>query len=804
MWKPGDHLAHRFNRQLGPGIVRAVDSRSVTVEFPQAGETLRLTRTDTALVPLAEAALPTTELPLARLAKGEVDSLDDFSNRLDGLRLSRLRQARGLGSFLGGRIRLFPHQLYTAERACRTLPVRWLLADEVGLGKTVEACLIMNRLLHTGQAERTLVLAPDTLVLQWLGELWRKHHHVFAMLDEKRLDDVAKDLGEGFNPFDIHRRAILSFETLVARPQLARQAVATGIDLLVVDEAHHLRRPPGHPGEPLYRLASDCAAVARHALFLTATPLEDDAFGFLRLLQLLRPAELPDEASLKACLERRIPLPNATSATRRQDIGGLPPRQARPVDPKPESEAGWQALARLEDHLRREPATDPLARRRKLERVARALASPAALVPRLDRADETTRQLCDEASRLDPRPAWLVAQAEGWRKAGEKTLVFVAEKLTLDAVKAELERRSPARVGLFHEELSPERRDIEVAQFRLKEGPALLISTECGGEGRNFEFCHRLVLFDLPWNPSVVEQRIGRLDRIGRVAPTEIVYFRPPGGLGRAAVEALEELGLFERPLGGLDREARRVREALEAAALGPSSRNDTAIVRAAVAEARQLHQEAHDEAWHELYQEPYTAALAPGILARVPPNLEALTQEVVLKAAASFGFLVEPQSGRGTWLIEYGYEAITEHLQGVPPGSRFLGTFDRQEAVDKETLDFFASGHPLVEGILTEIEEGERGRAALFTAPGPEETFGLLVIYRRGVELEAVVIDAQGRSRPDLAAFLAGGKVEPRRVESRKWTSQAAWGNTVRKLAAALPSDAEPQAVAAFRLSLR
>ncbi|NIM02248.1 MAG: RNA polymerase-associated protein RapA, partial [Acidobacteria bacterium] len=99
--------------------------------------------------------------------------------------------------------------LYAAESATRAPLVRWLLADEVGLGKTVEACLILNHLLRTGRADRTLVVAPETLTVQWLGELWRKYHQVFVLLDDKRLADVEKDYGPGFNPFDAHRRVVL-------------------------------------------------------------------------------------------------------------------------------------------------------------------------------------------------------------------------------------------------------------------------------------------------------------------------------------------------------------------------------------------------------------------------------------------------------------------------------------------------------------------------------------------------------------------------------------------------------------------
>ena len=146
----------------------------------------------------------------------------------------------------------------------------------------------------------------------------------------------------------------------------------------------------------------------------------------------------------------------------------------------------------------------------------------------------------------------------------------MAHRETLELLKGAIERQG-RRTGVFHEDLSPERRDIEVAQFRLSEGPSILISTEAGGEGRNFQFCRRLVLFDLPWNPGVVEQRIGRLDRIGRTIPTEIVYFRPPTGFGAAVAGLYEGIGLFREPLGGLEPELRHVTRAIEQAAVeGP------------------------------------------------------------------------------------------------------------------------------------------------------------------------------------------------------------------------------------------
>jgi ATP-dependent helicase HepA len=838
MWKPDDRLTHRFNPELGPGQVAEVRGRNVIVRFPDSGQTLAFAVGSDALVPLlltpgTRARLEGTgetvviaggedglysledgrevpasdlwplpaELPPAeRLARGQVDSFDDFANRLDGLRLQRIRQAGGLGSFLGGRIELFPHQLHAAERACHSDPVRWLLADEVGLGKTVEACLILNRLLQTGRADRTLVVAPETLTLQWLGELWRKYHQVFVLLDEKRLADVARDHGSDFNPFDVHPRAILGLSTLAARRRLTEQAVEAGIDLLVVDEAHHLRRPPGHPGNEAYRAIAPIAAPGRHVLLLSATPLEDDAHGFFRLLQLLRPEELPEEESFAERLARREPLPPCTSSTRRADIGGLPPRIGAPVEIE---DPGWEPLLRLERRMRSLPADNPLAQRRKAERILRALSSPAALAAVAERDDPELTSLIAEAERSDPRVRWLAEQAARWQQAGEKTLVFVAHRETLERLKPAIEREGRARAGLFHEDLPAERRDVEVAQFRLPEGPGVMISTEAGGEGRNFEFCRRLVLFDLPWNPAVVEQRIGRLDRIGRKIPTEIVYFRPPAGLGRALAGLYEAIGLFEEPLGGLERELRHVTRAVEREAVQGSEEVDPAVFAGVLREAQEAHDRVRSAAYHELHRDPYRPEMAEEILARVPPDLDLLHESVVLRAAARFGFLLEQQSGRGVWTIEFGWEALVDHIPGVPPGSRYLGTFDRAEAVERETLDFFASGHPLVEGVLYELEDGPRGRVALLQVPGDEDLFGLLALYKRGAGFEVIVVDSQGRPRTDLAERLTARGVVTEPVEAKKWTGQAGWAKVIRRMAAALP-EGKPQAVAAFRVRRR
>ena len=629
MWKIGDQLTHRFNPELGVGRVTAVEGRALVVHFPDTATTLRLAANSDALAPAERGGA---------VRGSAFDGSDALVAALgaDVRRLRSIREDQVVGSFLGGRVRLFPHQLYVAERATAADPVRWLLADEVGLGKTIEACLILNRLVHTrstrsaraGHAgvERALIVVPEALTVQWLGELWRKYHQVFVLLDNARIADVARDFGARFNPFDVYRRVVVALETLIERPELTEQAVAAGIDLLVVDEAQRIRRPRGHPGDRGWRAIAPIAALGRHVLLLSATPLEDDAHGFFRLLQLLRPEEFPDEESFEDRLARAAPLPPCTSSTRRSDIGGLPPRVGIPID-VPDS--GPEGSAPLE---------------------------------------------------------WLLANAPRWRNAQEKSLVFVSQRETLELLRTALSHRAQLATATFHEELSAVQRDTQVARFREPDGPSLMVSTEAGGEGRNFEFCRRLILFDLPPKPNLVEQRIGRLDRIGRRIPVEIVYFRPAAGPGAEIVRLYEALGVFRAPLAAVDPTA--------------------VLTDQLVANAHAARTRIREAAYQQLHRDPYRPDMAAGILARVPPDLDALIAHVVTETCLRLGFRVEHLRGRAIHAIELGNEAVVDSLPGVPGGSSFVGTFDREEAVEDESIDFFASGHPLVEGVLAYFED--------------------------------------------------------------------------------------------------
>jgi ATP-dependent helicase HepA len=836
-WTKGDYLTHRFNPELGIGRVAAVEGRALVVEFPRSGARLRLAANTDALQPvdlspgrpvrittsreettiaerLADGTLRLTngrtassdelwplELEgalLERLSMGELDETEDFITRLDILHLLALREADGLGSFLGGRVRLFPHQLHVAERASRTDPVRWLLADEVGLGKTIEASLILNRLVHAGKVERCLVVAPEALTVQWLGELWRKYHQVFTLLDAARLADVAHDFGADFNPFDVHRRAVIALEMLVERPELTEQAVRAGIDLLVVDEAQRLRRPPGHPGEPGWRAVAPIAALGRHVLLLSATPLEDDAHGFFRLLQLLRPEEFPDDVSFEKRLAEGTPLPPCTSSTRRTDIGGLPPRVGLPMTI--DNPAGWRPHQEVESILRAAPASNAVARRQKIERIRRALASGAALSAVLGPDQADLRQKAEAMDAADPRLAWLLSQAARWRDAGDKTLVFVAHRETLEMIRAALSSRAQVASGVFHEELPTARRDTEVARFREPGGPSVLVSTEAGGEGRNFEFCRRLVLFDLPWKPSVVEQRIGRLDRIGRRIPVDIVYFRPPRGIGEDVARLFETLGLFREPLAGLEPQLAHVEGAIEEIALDAAATLSADRLEALVAEAHAARTRIREAAYQQLHRDPYRAAMGPAILARVPAELDALNEKVIVTACIGLGFTIERPRGHRIFAIELGSGALVDGLPGVPAGSSYVGSFDREEAVESETIDFFASGHPLVEGIFAYYEDGALGRVArLEIEAAGEGGEGLVAIYKDGPQFEVVALDSSGRLQPEWAAAFRQRPFSGRPITDDRRADRRHWMAIAQRLGARLDPARRPHALASI-----
>ena len=202
---------------------------------------------------------------------------------------------------------------------------------------------------------------------------------------------------------------------------------------------------------------------------------------------------------------------------------------------------------------------------------------------------------------------------------------------------------------------------------------------------------------------------------------------------------------------------------------------------------------------YRELYRDPFLASSASAILASIPQDIEELTEDVVLGASAQLGLRVEEHRHGRVHSILLGNHARVDSLPGVPGGANFLGTFDRAEAVADESIDFYASGHPLVEGILAELDDGPLGRTAiLHIEAGGESGLGLLALYRTEHGYDATCVDIAGTPRPDWAALLTARPLRSRRVKTETLIAQPGWAEGIRMMAEKLPRRERPSAVAA------
>ena len=224
-FKLGDQICSQSGLEL---TVESITIHRGVLHY--AGQDRKLSESDLA-------ACVSLHQPEDRLFNGHVDSSHSFTLRYQSLRMQAERLQSELAGFIGGRVDLIPHQLYIAKTVtARQLP-RVLLADEVGLGKTIEACLILHRLHQTGRADRILIIVPDALVHQWFVELMRRFNLVFRLFSQE--NKVSEQ-----NPFLEQPLFICSLKELSTDPHLAAKAIAADWDLVVVDEAHHLDWSP--------------------------------------------------------------------------------------------------------------------------------------------------------------------------------------------------------------------------------------------------------------------------------------------------------------------------------------------------------------------------------------------------------------------------------------------------------------------------------------------------------------------------------------------------------------------------------
>ena len=735
--------------------------------------------------------------------------------RMQGLELGNFGKRPGYAAILGSRVQWLPHQVDVATRAIERDPVRLLLADEVGLGKTVEAALIYAGLRREGRADRVLILTPDALCIQWLGEIYRKAHELLVLLDTQRIDDAAQDFPD-MSPFEAHQRMVASIDRLVADPMLAEQASSSTWDLVIVDEAHHLRWRPDDGGHPSYRLVEALARNSRHLLLLTATPMALDPTEYHALLRLLDPARFDDPATfetvatraatirdlarhLAQAVDERTPIDKALEKAaaaalgddaadhealsaliaakadapnrfalsesvlaalrdrhgltdyvvrnRRGPVGGLPQRQAQTFalePPAPQElllEVGESVMFDLAQTL-----TDPAESRRAIGELLRALwATPRALHDILrPYSAQLAKELAPHIEEVtgapldvnglptgDARLRWLVQTARALED-GNKLLVFVESAVAVRALKDALEPVFGGDIALFHRELAPRDQDRQVAYFRDPEGPRLMLSTEAGGEGRNFQFCHKVVLYDLPWRPATVEQRIGRVDRVGQTRDVHVLvpYFK--SGYEAAIVKIMQQsIGVLDRTVGGIDHALEYVSDRLADLVLGSAGAEAWKdLYRDTETMVRQARQRIEDDVDPILDHASFSPERAQAILAQVPADLEARTETFVQRYAGHSKLEVHSK-GKHRVAIEGAPGAAGRE----DTATGYMGTFSRTFALDHEDTEFLSFGHPLVEQALEWAREAHEASAALAVSRG-FATDGAIFLWSYGLDL--------------------------------------------------------------------
>ena len=470
--------------------------------------------------------------PLDRLLAAQIESKEWYDLRIEALLMQSRMATSPLRGLIGPRVGLIPHQLYIAHEVGRRLAPRVLLADEVGLGKTIEAGLIIHQQLQTGRSERVLILVPDSLQYQWMIEMRRRFNLQFSLFDLTRTASI-KEHDEDTNPFLTEQCIIASIDLLLDHADLKQLALEAGFDLLVIDEAHHLTwHEDPETGEGVgndrYDLVAEFAAQTAGVLLLTATPEQlgvDSHFARLRLLDpqrfdtldhfLQEEAQYSHTAKIAEVLMSDEPL-NAQHQTVLVELLGHEVEQ--------DHEARYKAINELLDRH----GTGRILFRNTREAISGfpgrdCIPAPLLAPEHWPLTGKLREQMWFEETQLDgawmehdSRLPWLM---EILRKdlKHKKVLLIARSGPVVEALETALRIHGGIRTAMFHEGMSLLERDQAAAYFAEEGyGAQILLCSEIGSEGRNFQFASDLILFDLPSNPDVLEQRIGRLDRIGQ------------------------------------------------------------------------------------------------------------------------------------------------------------------------------------------------------------------------------------------------------------------------------------------------
>ncbi|HHQ4581327.1 TPA: RNA polymerase-associated protein RapA [Aeromonas hydrophila] len=714
--------------------------------------------------------------PQDRLFAGQIDRMSRFTLRYEALINQHQRRRNPTRGLAGGRVSLIPHQLYIAHEVGHRYAPRVLLADEVGLGKTIEAGMIIHQQLLSGRAHRVLILLPETLQHQWLVEMLRRFNLHFSLFDEERCIEAFADAE---NPFETEQLVICSLDFLRKKRRRFEQVLEAEWDLLVVDEAHHLEWSEEAPSRA-YEMVEALAEQVPGVLLLTATPDQlghQSHFARLRLLdperfydyeaflaeeqaygqvasaaqELLDGETLSDEA--KQILASQLEgLDLSDAAARQQAVAKLLDQHGTGRVLFRNSRANIQGFP--ERHLNVYPMPLPEQYKTAIKVMGMMGGNGGDLQTRALRylyPEKIFQQFeGDNATwtQFDPRVEWLLELLLSARQ--QKVLVICSEAATAIALEEALRTREGIRGAVFHEGMSILERDKASAYFAQQEGGAqVLLCSEIGSEGRNFQFASHLVLFDLPLNPDLLEQRIGRLDRIGQQNTVEIHVPYLEGTAQRAlqlwyhdGLDAFEQTCPTARPVFEAVRD--------ELFELLAANTGDQAPLDALLVKTRELH-------------EPLKARLEQGRdrLLEIHSSGGAAAQHLVDKLAAedddtgmiSFALKMfdeigvnQDDRGENALVLTPGDHMLVSSFPGLPQDGMTI-TFDRNTALSRDDMALLSWDHPMMRGGIDLILGSEIGATSVALLKNKALPIGSIL-------LELIFV-AESAAHPQLYRFM-------------------------------------------------
>jgi ATP-dependent helicase HepA len=693
--------------------------------------------------------------PLQRLLNGQVDKNKWFEVRARTQKIASLLTQSSMQGLTGCRTSLIDHQMYIAHEVASRFAPRVLLADEVGLGKTIEAGLIMHQQLLNERANRVLIVVPESLLHQWLVEMMRRFNLLFSIFDEERctaLDGADEEHAEDAleNPFHSEQLVLCSLEFLVNNPHRFAQSLEGDWDMLVVDEAHHLVWEASQPSIE-YQLVEQLAKQIPSVLLLTATPEQlgkESHFARLRLLDPDRFVDLEhfiaDEVNYK---------PIADTVQTLVENGELTPAQLTELQAMigegdnqfllesmqdEDEELAQSARNQLVEHLLDRHGTGRVLFRNTRHVVqgfpGRELNSYALDCPSVyqelyqglteddDAGDSqwlmspeiVLRALSQNPEKwlsIDPRVDWLCQFLQDNRAL--KVLVICSSADTVLNLVQAVKDRTGIAMAAFHEGLSLVERDRAAAWFADREsGAPALICSEIGSEGRNFQFAHQMVMFDLPANPDLLEQRIGRLDRIGQVSTIQIHVPYLANTAQQVMLNWLHQgLHAFEQTCpAGHNVYMQMHHELLQCLAQGDQDHSDF------YQRSAELHDTLNQQVQEGRDRLLEYNSCRPAKAEQLRDKAESLHLKLDLARYLEtlydcYGISYEIQ-GPGCWVLKPTNTMISK-VPGLPDDGMTV-TYDRQVALANEDVRFLTWEHPFVRTLMDMVQSSELGNTAL------------------------------------------------------------------------------------------